>query len=74
MDVIFAVSGNPSPREFYPKLIDSLKANFRNDNVYPGSNYNVVHLDFSSGGKFDLVLLTDNKFDPEYAGIKDYRK
>ena len=73
-DVIFTVSKNPSRQNFYPKLIQVLKANFKNDNVYPGKNYNVVHLDFQSGAKFDIALLTNSEFDKEYDSIKDFKR
>ena len=74
MDVIFSVSGNPSKASFYPMLIRILKANFRSDQVYPGSNYNVVHLDFQSGAKFDLVLLSENDFDDQHEDDVNYRR
>lgn len=74
MDVIFAVAGNPSQKNFYPRLISVLKNNFPNEKVFPGSNYNVVHLDFKQGGKFDLVLLTEAEFDKEYKSILDYKR
>lgn len=73
-DVIFAISKNPTRQNFYPKLIEVLKANFKNDNVYLGKNYNVVHLDFQSGAKFDIVLLTDSEFDKEYESLKDFKR
>ncbi|MFW9972930.1 MAG: hypothetical protein ACFFDF_22280 [Candidatus Odinarchaeota archaeon] len=73
-DVIFAVSQDPERVEFYPRLIDVLEANFRYDDVYLGENGNVVHLDFRSGGLFDLVLLTEREFDLEYNSIKNFRK
>lgn len=73
-DVIFAVSGNPSRGEFYPILIAVLESNFDNADVYPGSNNNVVHVDFHRGGNFDLVLLTESDFDREYKSIKDFKK
>ena len=74
MDVIFAVAGNPSQKNFYPNLKTVLKSNFPLEKVFPGSNYNVVHLDFRQGGKFDLVLLTEAEFDTEYKSILDYKK
>ena len=74
MDVIISVSGDPSRKEFYPKLIKVLKNNFPIDNIYVGSNYNVIHLNFQSGGKFDFVLLTINKFDKEYGNNLEFRK
>lgn len=74
MDVIFAVAGNPSQKNFYPELISVLKNNFPYEKVFPGSNYNVVHLDFKQGGKFDLVLLTEVEFDKEYKSILDYKR
>ena len=73
-DIIFTVSRNPANTEFYPKLIRVLESNFPYEPVYPGSNYNVDHLDFSSGGKFDLVLLSKADFDRQHQGIKDYRR
>ncbi len=74
MDVIFSVTGNPSEESFYPRLISVLKSNFKADNVYPGSNYNVVHLDFQSGAKFDLVLLSENDFDDQHEDDVNYRR
>jgi len=74
MDVIFAVAGNPSKNNFYPNLMTALKNNFPNEKIYPGSNYNVVHLDFRQGGKFDLVLLTEADFDNEYKNILGYKR
>ncbi len=73
-DVIFAIAGNPSREEFYPHLIEILRGNFRNDHVYPGSDYHVVHIDFTSGGRFELVLLTESNFDREHESIKDFRR
>jgi len=73
-DVIFAVSGNPSRAKFYPKLTELLKANFPNDNVYPGSNNNIIHLDFNSGAEFELILQSNKEFDKEYASLKLYRR
>lgn len=74
MDVIFAVAGNPSQKNFYPDLMAVLKSNFPYEKVFPGSNYNVIHLDFKQGGKFDLVLLVETEFDKEYKSILDYKK
>ena len=74
MDVIFAVAGNPSQKNFYPDLMTVLKSNFLYEKVFPGSNYNVIHFDFKQGGKFDLVLLTEAEFDKEYKSILDYKK
>ena len=73
-DVIFAVSGNPNRKGFYPKLTNLLKTNFPNDKVYPGSNNNIVHLDFKSGAKFELVLQTDKKFEKENKSLKLHRR
>ena len=42
--------------------------------VYAGRDYNVVHLDFRNGGKFDLILLNESDFDKEYKSILDYKK
>jgi len=74
MDVIFAVAGNPSQKNFYPNLMIVLKSNFPLEKIFPGSDYNVVHLDFKIGGKFDLVLLSETEFDQEYKSILDYKK
>ncbi len=73
MDIIFTVAGNPSKNNFYPNLMTVLKNNFPIEKIYSGSNYNVVHLDFRQGGKFDLVLLTEADFDNEYKNILDYK-
>lgn len=74
MDFIFSVSGDPSRESFYPRLIKVLQDNFPRDNVSPGTNYNVVHLYFSSGGRFDLVLLGNSEFDREHSDNVEYRK
>ncbi|MBD3212460.1 MAG: hypothetical protein GF311_07615 [Candidatus Lokiarchaeota archaeon] len=74
MDVIFAVSGDPSKSNFYPKLIRVMNANFPNETVYPGRSYNVVHIDFARGGKFDLVLLSEREFDIQHGNDVEYRR
>ncbi|MFW9997612.1 MAG: hypothetical protein ACFFD4_36565 [Candidatus Odinarchaeota archaeon] len=74
MDVIFAVARNPSRQSFYPELIEVLKSNFPYETVYPGTNYNVVHLDFNSGGKFELVLLTEQDFDRQHRHNVEYKR
>ncbi len=74
MDVIFSAAGNPPKQEFYPKLITLLQSNFPEEAAYPGSHYNVVHLDFKSGGKFDLVLLPESQFNWEHQEDVDYRR
>ncbi len=74
MDVIFSVSGDPSRENFYPKLMKVLKNNFPNDQIYPGEHYNVVHLNFHDGGKFDIVQLKSNDFDREHGDNVEYRK
>jgi len=74
MDVIFSVSGNPSRNIFYPDLIKILRSNFPLERVYPGSNYNVVHLNFKDSGKFELILLTESEFDKEHKSILDYKR
>lgn len=74
MDVIYSVSGDPSKENFHPELIKTLKSNFSQDKVYPGSNNNVVHIDFQTGGKFDIVLLPGDDFDEEHENILEYKK
>lgn len=74
MDVIFAVARDPSRENFYPKLIQHLQNNFPYENIYPGSSYHVVHIEFKSGGKFDLVLLSETDFDYEFSQNLEYRK
>ena len=73
-DVIFAVSGNPERKNFYPELTKILEKNFPNDNIYPGDNNNIVHLDFNSGAKFELVLQTKKEFNKEHKSLKLYRR
>ncbi|HME50920.1 MAG TPA: hypothetical protein VKM55_01760 [Candidatus Lokiarchaeia archaeon] len=74
MDVIFAATGSPSKQELYPKLVQLMKSNFPKDKVYPGGSYNIVHLDFQSGGKFELVLLPEKQFNKEHKEDVDYRR
>ncbi len=74
LDIIFAVAGNPSKGDFYSKLINVLKKNFPNEKAYPGSTYNVVHMDFIGGGKFDLALLTEDNFDKQHGKDVEYRR
>jgi hypothetical protein len=74
MDVIFAVSGDPSKSTFYPKLIKVMKANLTNGKVYPGRSNNVVHIDFAKGGKFELVLLSERDFDIQHGDDVKYRR
>jgi len=73
-DVIFAISGNPDRKDFYPKLTKLLKKHYPKDEVYPGSNNNIVHLDFKSGAKFELVLQTKKEFNKEHKSLKLYRR
>jgi len=73
-DVIFAVSGNPERKIFYPKLMKLLKTNFPKDKVYHGKNNNIVHLDFKSGSKFELVLQSNKEFNKEHKSLKLYRR
>ncbi len=74
LDVIFSVSGNPSKQTFYPKLETVLKVNFPHDQVKLGTDKNVVHLFPSKGGKIDIVLLDDSKFDKEHGNNVEYKK
>jgi predicted nucleotidyltransferase len=73
-DAIFSISGNPNRKEFYPKLKKILDSNFPNDNIYLGRDKNIVHLDFKSGAKFELVLLADKEFNKEHQSLKIYRR
>ncbi len=73
-DVIFTVSGNPERKEFYPKLTKILEQNFPSDKIYPGTNNNIVHLDFKSGAKFELVLQPNKEFKKEHKSLKLYRR
>lgn len=73
-DVIFSIAGDPSKEEFHPKLIQVLQSNFTEDTVYPGKHNNIVHIDFKSGAKFELVLKPSNGFDSENASLKLYRR
>lgn len=73
-DAIFAIAGDPTKKEFYPKLIEILKNNFPLDDVYPGKSNNIVHLDFRSGAEFELVLKSDKGFDKEHSLLKLYRR
>ena len=73
-DVIFAVSGNPNRKGFYPKLTELLKINFPKDRVYPGHNSNIIHLDFNSGAKFELILQTNKEYEKEQKSLKLYRR
>ena len=74
MDVIFSVSENPSRDAFYPKLLTILKSNFSYDKVYPGTSYNVIHIDFSNKTKFDVVLLPKKQFNTQYTSDENYRR
>lgn len=74
LDIIFAIAGDPTKKEFYPKLINTLKKEFPLDNVYPGKSNNIVHLDFRSGAEFELVLKTSKGFDKEHSSLKLYKK
>ena len=74
MDVIFVISGNPSRSNFYPELVRIISANFREDAVYEGTDYNIIHLDFHTGPKFDIILLTDVEFDREYEDVLNFRR
>ena len=74
LDIIICVANDPNKKEFYPRLIATLKANFPYDNVYAGSTYNVVHFDTKSEGKFDVVLLTEKEFDTQHGNDVDFRR
>ena len=74
MDVIFTVARSPNKREFYPKLMKLLKNNFPEDRVFPGSHYNVIHINFKKGGIFDLVLLTEGAFDKQHGTDVEFRR
>ena len=74
MDVIYAVAGNPDKRSFYPKLITALNSNFPLERVYESSKYNAILMDFNKGINFDLVLLTEYKFDRQHGKDLEYRR
>ena len=74
LDIIFSVSGNPSPEDFYPNLMEVLRGNFPADTIYPGSDYNIVHQDTSKGGRIEHVLLPESQFNRQYRALKDYKR
>jgi len=74
-DIIISAARDPSKEEFYPKLMEVLKDNFQHWDVYPGENYNVVHMDDpKTGGEFELVLGTEEEFDRQHGNDVKYRK
>lgn len=42
--------------------------------IYPGSNYNVVHLETKQGGIFDFVLLPEYDFEDQHGNDVDWRR
>lgn len=74
-DIIISAARDPSKEEFYPKLLQVLKNNFQHWEVYPGDNYNVVHMrDPKTDGIFDLALRTENEFNKQHGNDVKYRK
>ena len=84
LDVIFCVNADPSRNVLYPELMKLLGFKFpakHNHKVYPGENYNVVHLETVKGGVFDFEsptslynILINFAFwsSSQYPKIKDY--
>lgn len=74
-DIIISVAKDPSKDEFYPKLIEVLKDNFQHWEIYPGDDYNVVHIkDPKTDGIFDLVLRKEREFDKQHSKDVKFRK
>ena len=74
-DIIVSAAGDPRKDEFYPKLMDVLEDNFQHWEVYPGENYNVVHMDDpKTGGEFELVLRTEEEFDKQHGTDVKFRR
>ena len=74
-DIIISVAKDPSKEEFYPKLMQVLKNSFQHWEVYPGDNYNVVHMrDPKTDAIFDLALRTENEFDKQHGNDIKYRR
>jgi len=74
-DIIISAAKDPSKEEFYPKLMEVLEDNFQHWDVYPGKNYNVVHMkDPKVDGEFDLVLRTEKEFDKQHGNDIKYRR
>lgn len=74
-DIIISAAKDPSKEDFYPKLIEVLEDNFQLWEVYPGSNYNVIHMkDPKTDGIFDLVLRTEREFDKQHSNDVKFRK
>ena len=52
-----------------------MEDNFQHWEIYPGENYNVVHMDdLKTGGEFDLVLRTEAEFDKQHGNDVKYRR
>ena len=60
LDVIFAISGDPSKKEVYPSLVDLLKK-VLNVNADIGSSYNVIKI-WKNRISCDLRLRTESNF------------
>ncbi len=74
-DIIISAARDPSKEEFYPELIEVLEDNFQHWEVYPGDDYNVVHMDDpKTGGEFDLVLRTEAVFDGQHSKDVKFRR
>ena len=74
LDIIFAVSGDPSKNSVYPKVKSALATNFPKYNARLGTDGNVVKLDFPGLGHTDLKLLSSSEFDRQLANVKSYRR
>jgi len=74
-DIIISVATDPNKEEFYPKLMQVLEDNFQNWKVYPGDDYNVVHMkDPKMDGAFDLALRSEEEFDKQHGNDVEFRK
>ena len=60
LDVIFAISSDPSKREVYPALVENLEAGF-NVQARIGSSYNAIKI-VKDQLRCDLLLKTQSQF------------
>ena len=55
-DLVFAVSKNPIRQNFYPKLLEVLKANFKNDDIYGKKGWEYTYGIFKTIAKAPLPI------------------